>query len=85
MLKRTMKQLLLRENEQHRAVSDFITYSPAPTMTTNMDKSDVARTNFYGAIDVISQAIKNRFDQDDSRKLISISNCVIGAANKELC
>ena len=49
-----------------------------------MDESDVLQATFYGAIDVISQAIENRFDQDDFRKLISISNCLIGAANKEL-
>ena len=49
-------------------------------MTTDMYESDVPRANFYGAIDVISQAIKNRFDQDDFRQLIS--NCLIGAANK---
>ena len=74
-----------RKRAASSGLSDFIKYSPAPTMTTNMDKSDVPRAYFYGAIDVISQAIKNRFDQDDFRKLISISYCLIGAANKELC
>ena len=50
-----------------------------------MDENDVLRANFYGAIDAISQSIKSRFNQDDSRKLMSISNYLIGAANKELC
>ena len=74
-----------RKQAASSGLLDFIKYLPAPTMTTDMDESDVPRANFYGAIDVISQAIKNRFDQDDFRKLISISNCLIGAANKELC
>ena len=74
-----------RKRAASSSLSDFITYSPAPTKTTNMDESDVLRANFYGAIDVISQAIKNRFDHDDFRKPIRISNYWIGAANKELC
>ena len=74
-----------RKRAASSGLSDFITYSPAPTMTTDMDESDVLRANFYGAIDVISQAIKNCFDPDDFRKLISISNCLTDAANKELC
>ena len=69
-----------RKRAASSGLSDFIKYSPAPTMTTDMDESDVPRANFYGTIDVISQAIKNRFDQDDFRKPISISNCLIGAA-----
>ena len=72
-----------RKRAASSSLSDFNTYSPAPTKTTNMDESDVLRANFYGAIDVISQAIKSRFDQNDFRKLISISNYLIGAANKE--
>ena len=74
-----------RKQAASSSLSDFIEYSPAPIKTTNMDENDVFRANFYGAIDVLSQAIKNRFDQDDFRKLISISNCLITAANKELC
>ena len=74
-----------RKRAASSGLSDFIKYSPAPTMITDMDESDVPRANFYGAIDVISQAIKNRFDQDDFRQLISISNCLIGVANKEIC
>ena len=59
-----------RKRAASSGLSDFIKYSPAPTMTTDMDESDVPRANFYAASDVISQAIKNRFGKDDFRKVI---------------
>lgn len=65
------------------SMSSFVTYSQAPIETTNIDTRNSLCVDLYEAIDATSQAIKDRFDQEDLRRLIDISKCLIGAANKE--
>ena len=72
-----------RKRVTPRGTSDFVAHSQAPIESTDIGERNALQANFYEAIDATSQAIKDRFDQEDLKKLMKINKCLIGAANKE--
>ena len=72
-----------RKRVTPRGTTDFVAHSQAPIESTDIGERNALQANFYEAIDATSQAIKDRFDQEDLKKLMKINKCLIGAANKE--
>ena len=58
--------------------SDFVAHSQAPIESTDIGERNALQANFYEAIDATSQAITDRFDQEDLKKLMKINKCLIG-------
>ena len=72
-----------RKRETPSSISDFVAYSYDSIEPINMGERNALHANLYGALDTKRQAIKDCFDQEDLKQLITINKCLIDAASKE--
>ena len=58
-----------RKQAKPSSIWDIVEYSQGPIESINMGEKNIFRANSYGAIDAVKKAIKDRFDQEDLKKL----------------
>lgn len=59
-----------RKRAKQRSISDFAAYCQGLIESMSINERNVLHADFYGANGATRQAFKNRFDQEDLKKLM---------------
>ena len=72
-----------RKRQCPAKMTDFVVHTNTPIAVSTLSENAELMRQFFETLDVVKNAVKSRFDQNDINILKAIERFILSAANKE--